>query len=56
MTRIESPAGFVVHVNTNGSIRRIEHGAVTLNLFPGSGAVTGAWEQWRRQTNLWGAA
>jgi len=35
-SRIESPAGLVVHVNANGSIRRMEHGDVVLNLFPGS--------------------
>ena len=34
--RIESPAGLVVHVNANGSLRRMEHGDVVLNLFPGS--------------------
>ena len=27
-----------------------------VDLFPGSGAVTEAWEQWRRQTTIWGAA
>lgn len=36
--RIESPAGLVVRVNANGSIRRIEHGDVVVNLFPGSEA------------------
>src|SRR5581483_6680490 len=34
--RYESPAGLAVAVNANGSIRRIEHGDVLLNLFPGS--------------------
>jgi cellobiose phosphorylase len=34
--RLESPAGLVVHVNANGSIRRMEHGDMVLNLFPGS--------------------
>jgi cellobiose phosphorylase len=34
--RIESPAGLVIDVNANGSIRRIEHGDTVLNLFPGS--------------------
>jgi cellobiose phosphorylase len=34
--RIESPAGLVAHVNANGSLRRLEHGDVVLNLFPGS--------------------
>ena len=27
-----------------------------VDLFPGSGAVTAAYEQWRRQTTMWGAA
>jgi cellobiose phosphorylase len=34
--RIESPAGLGAHVNANGSLRRLEHGDVVLNLFPGS--------------------
>jgi cellobiose phosphorylase len=34
--RIESPAGLVAHLNANGSLRRLEHGEVVLNLFPGS--------------------
>ena len=34
--RYESPAGLVVHVNANGSIRRMEHGDIVLNLFPGT--------------------
>src|SRR5262249_13955078 len=34
--RMESPAGLVFQVNANGSIRRMEHGEVVLNLFPGS--------------------
>ena len=34
--RIESAAGLGVHVNGNGSIRRMDHGDVVLNLFPGS--------------------
>jgi cellobiose phosphorylase len=32
--RFESPAGLAVQVNANGSIRRIEHRDVVLNLFP----------------------
>lgn len=34
--RYESPAGLVVHVNANGSLRRMEHGDIVLNLFPGT--------------------
>lgn len=34
--RLQSPAGLAVQVNANGSIRRIEHGDVVLNLFPGN--------------------
>jgi cellobiose phosphorylase len=34
--RFESRAGLRVQVNANGSVRRIEHGDVVLNLFPGS--------------------
>ncbi len=34
--RIESPAGLVALLNANGSLRRLEHGDVVLNLFPGS--------------------
>ena len=34
--RYESPAGLAVHVNANGSIRRMEHGDIVLNLFPGT--------------------
>jgi cellobiose phosphorylase len=34
--RLQSPSGLCVHVNANGSIRRIEHGDVTLNLFVGN--------------------
>ena len=34
--RYESPAGLVVYVNTNGSLRRMEHGDIVLNLFPGT--------------------
>src|SRR5262249_54953609 len=33
--RYASPAGLAVHVNANGSIRRMEHGDIVLNLFPG---------------------
>ena len=34
--RLESPSGLVVHVNANGSVRRMEHGDIVLNLFPAS--------------------
>ena len=34
--RYESPAGLVVHLNANGSLRRMEHGDIVLNLFPGT--------------------
>ena len=34
--RYESPAGLVVLVNANGSLRRLEHGDVVINLFPAS--------------------
>ena len=39
--RFESPAGLVVLVNANGSIRRMEHGPVVLNLFPATEAEGG---------------
>jgi cellobiose phosphorylase len=34
--RLQSPSGLIVVVNANGSIRRVDHGDVILNLFPGS--------------------
>ena len=34
--RYESPTGLAVHVNANGSIRRMDHGDIVLNLFPGT--------------------
>ncbi|HUL11051.1 MAG TPA: hypothetical protein VLU73_02625, partial [Methylococcaceae bacterium] len=34
--RIESPSGLIVQVNSNGSVRRIDHGDIILNLFPGN--------------------
>jgi cellobiose phosphorylase len=40
--RFESPSGLIVQVNTNGSIRRMEHGDVVLNLFPGTEMEGGA--------------
>jgi cellobiose phosphorylase len=33
---LDSPSGLRVQLNANGSIRRIDHGDVVLNLFPGS--------------------
>jgi cellobiose phosphorylase len=33
---IASPSGLVAHVNADGSLRRLEHGDVVINLFPGS--------------------
>ena len=35
--RYESPAGLVVHVNANGSIRRMEHGDIVAQPVPGNG-------------------
>ncbi|MBI3782198.1 MAG: hypothetical protein HY270_02235, partial [Deltaproteobacteria bacterium] len=34
--RFESPSGLRVEMNANGSIRRIDHGEILLNLFLGS--------------------
>jgi cellobiose phosphorylase len=34
--RLESPSGLRVEVNGNGSLRRIDHGDILLNLFPGN--------------------
>ena len=34
--RIESPSGLTVQVNANGSIRRMDHGDIILNLFLGN--------------------
>src|SRR5215469_1186511 len=36
MPDLTSSAGLTVRLNANGSIRRMEHGDVVLNLFPGS--------------------
>jgi cellobiose phosphorylase len=41
-SRIDSPSGLVVHVNANGSLRRMEHGDIVLNLFPGTEVEGGA--------------
>jgi cellobiose phosphorylase len=34
--RLTSPSGLGVEINANGSIRRIDHGDVVVNLFPGN--------------------
>lgn len=34
--RLESPSGLIVQVNANGSIRRMDHRDIILNLFPGT--------------------
>ncbi|HQR53263.1 MAG TPA: hypothetical protein PLZ79_08320 [Burkholderiales bacterium] len=34
--RIESPSGLALEFNANGSLRRIDHGDIILNLFPGN--------------------
>ncbi|MET0152125.1 MAG: hypothetical protein ABW298_05910 [Candidatus Binatia bacterium] len=39
--RLESPSGLSVEVNANGSIRRIDHGDIILNLFLGSEIESG---------------
>jgi cellobiose phosphorylase len=40
--RIESPSGLVAQVNANGSLRRLAHGDIVLNLFPGTEIEGGA--------------
>ncbi|MCC6847538.1 MAG: hypothetical protein IT294_03485 [Deltaproteobacteria bacterium] len=47
--RLTSPAGLVVQVNANGSIRRIDHGDVVVNLFPGSEMEGGPANVWLRR-------
>ncbi len=47
--RIASPAGLVVHVNANGSVRRMEHGDIVLNLFPGNEVEGGPTNLYLRQ-------
>src|SRR5688572_31495579 len=47
--RIESPGGLVVLANANGSLRRIEHGDVVLNLFPASEVEGGPANLWLRR-------
>jgi len=34
--RLESPSGLSIELNANGSLRRIDHGDIILNLFPGN--------------------
>ena len=34
--RLESPSGLSVRINANGSLRRMDHGDIILNLFPGN--------------------
>jgi len=34
--RLESASGLSLQLNSNGSLRRMEHGGIVLNLFPGS--------------------
>jgi len=47
--RIASPAGLVVHVNANGSVRRLELGDIVLNLFPGNEVEGGPTNLYLRQ-------
>ena len=35
-TRLESPSGLSIELNANGSLRRLDHGDILLNLFPGN--------------------
>jgi 1,2-beta-oligoglucan phosphorylase len=39
--RIASPSGISIELNANGSIRRMDHGDIMLNLFPGNEAEGG---------------
>ncbi len=39
--RLESPSGLVFQINANGSIQRMDHGNILLNLFPGNEAEGG---------------
>ena len=34
--RIESPSGLRLEINANGSLRRLDHGDIMINLFPGN--------------------
>jgi cellobiose phosphorylase len=47
--RLASPSGLAVQVNANGAIRRIDHGDVVVNLFPGSEAEGGPANVWLRR-------
>ncbi|HEY5937504.1 MAG TPA: hypothetical protein VIU61_22815, partial [Kofleriaceae bacterium] len=46
---IQSPAGLRVELNRNGSIRRMDHGDVTVNLFLGSELEGGPANVWLRR-------
>ena len=48
-TRITSPSGLSVELNANGSIRRMDHGDIILNLFPGNEAEGGPANLWLRR-------
>jgi cellobiose phosphorylase len=53
---ITSPSGLVAHLNANGSLRRLEHGQIVLNLFPGSeveGGPTNIYLRRRGAEPLW---
>ena len=47
--RLESPSGLTIEVNANGSIRRIDHGDVVVNLFLGSEIEGGPANVWLRR-------
>lgn len=47
--RLTSPAGVVVQVNSNGSVRRVDHQDVVVNLFPGSEMEGGPTNVWLRR-------
>ncbi len=47
-TRLSSPSGLVCEVNANGSLRRIDFGAVLVNLFLGSELEGGPANLWLR--------
>ena len=46
---LRSPSGLAVQVNANGSIRRIDHGDVIVNLFLGSEMEGGPANLWLRR-------
>jgi len=47
--RLQSPSGLAFQLNANGSIRRMEHADVTLNLFPGNEVEGGPTNVWVRR-------